>query len=236
MQKADPAKVALEYAPAAPSRRRRRIRRLALLLLLLCIGLAGWRWGPAVKQHAELLYWQRKCLNFQIPPDTLLYERDLVKAAQRLKQNADYVPAGERGGAAMYYPQCLRELDARAPTGLLYDDFAITFLHERCTPSGKRRLVVMYSWPWYDFGVWNWRLYNPGGVSKPTLLNKGETSFRERRVRGSGIPAYLGPCQADPTDATHFILPVLANGKQVAIYDARLTDQDTIEITLRPTP
>src|SRR2546423_1400902 len=70
----------LESAPGAPIRRRKPIRRIIFLLLLLTIGLSGWRWGPAVKQHAQLLYWQRQCMNYQIPSNALLYEQDPKKA------------------------------------------------------------------------------------------------------------------------------------------------------------
>src|SRR6185369_2871475 len=113
--------------PGAPIRRRKRIRRIIYLLLLLAIGLSAWRWGPAAKQHAQLLYWQRQCMNHQIPSNAVLNEQDPRKAAVLLSQpNPDFVPmAPNIRTQAIYYPRSLREFDTRAATLPLLADLPV---------------------------------------------------------------------------------------------------------------
>ena len=153
--------VSLEYAPGAPVRRRKRIRRVVILLVLLGVGLAGWRWGPAARDQAVLLYWQRQCMNFQVAPDVVLYEPDPVKAAVLLRQqDPQYVPL-PFSTHAVYQPRSLREFEARTPAGAAIGSRSIAFLHERRTPAGKRRLVVVYTSPWSG-PLWEWALYLAG--------------------------------------------------------------------------
>jgi len=235
----------LEYAPGAPIRRRKRIRRIILLLLLLCVGLAGWRWGPAIKLHVELLYWQRQCMNYQIPPTVILWEQDPQKAATVLRQpNPDYEPILYSPGtvppfnSGLFHPRALREFDTRASFPVTAGQ-SVVFLHERRTPSGKRRLVVVYSSPWaHSTPEWAWRVYEPALFSKPKLLSTGQSPPDLSYMMYSGyyIPhrVGLGPGQPDPADPSRFTFPLLSSSQQFGAYDGRLTDQDTIEIKVRP--
>src|SRR5882724_47966 len=81
----------LEYAPGGPVRRRRRIRRIVLLLAVLSLTATGRRWGPAAWDHAQLLYWQRQCMNYTMPAGSAMWETDPAKAAALVKENPDYL-------------------------------------------------------------------------------------------------------------------------------------------------
>lgn len=231
----------LEYAPGAPVRRRRRVRRIVQLLALLLVGLASWRWGPPAWNQATLLYWQRQCMNFQFPRDVVLYEKDPAKAALLLRQqNPEFIPLPFHGHKqpmvthAVYQPRCLREFTARTSASSSLGYRSIAFLHERRTPAGRRRLVVVYTSPWGDYGpLWEWELYEPAGVTtRPKLLNSGADPTG-LQLGGLYIPRRLGPGQPDPTDPTRFTVPCLMNGQPIAAYDGRLTDDDRVILTQR---
>jgi hypothetical protein len=235
--------VSLEYAPGAPIRRRRRIRRVLVLLVLIGVGLAVWRWGPGAWKHVTLLYWQRQCMNYQVQSDVLLYENDPVKAAALLRPpDSDYVPMTlymqphTVVTQAIYYPRSLREFEARTTKTFRPMGSAIIYLHERRTPAGKRRLVVVYTEPWNGAGaLWEWAVYDPAGIFEPKLLNSGEDQEGLKRgmMTGLYIPRRLGPGQSDAADPTHFTIPCFVTGHLIGTYDGRLTDEDRVVIAVR---
>src|SRR3954469_13288116 len=100
---------ALNYAPP-PSGRRRRVRRAVLLLLAVAMAIAGWRWGPAVRDRAALLYWQRRCATYAPPADQVVYATDPADVAARGGDRAYVVqPFGPPTGtpvAARRPPAC----------------------------------------------------------------------------------------------------------------------------------
>lgn len=213
------------------------------MLLLMGAGLGVWRLGPRAWKHVVLLYWQRQCMNYDSRSDVLLYEKDPAKAAALLGQpRTDYVPLSLYIRAhvsitqALYYPRILREFEVRTLMAFCPRDSAIIYMHERHTPAGKRRLVVVYTQPWDDSGcLWEWAVYDPALISQPKLLNNGQDleGMKRGMMTGFYVPKRLGPGQSDPADATHFTIPCTSNGHLAATYDGRLTDEDKIEITLR---
>jgi hypothetical protein len=253
---AAPATVAcapLEYAPGAPVRRRKLVRRIVRLLLILSAGLVVWRWGPAAWDRAKLLYWQRQCLTFRFPPDVVLYERDPAKAAALLaKPNSDYVPVPYYTANASwayspvvavthadFQPRCLREFNARSSAGSAPGSRGVAFLHERRTPAGKRRLIVVYTTHWGDARPhWDWELFDPAGpTAGAKLLNTGGDgspfNFMSGYSLGVAILGRLGPGQSDPADPTRFTLPWSIPGQPTALYHGRLTDDGQVEIIRR---
>ena len=64
----------LDYAPAP--RNRRRIYRAIVASLLLGLSLVAWKRGPGWWRRAEIFYWQHQCLQYSLPPDTVVYEED----------------------------------------------------------------------------------------------------------------------------------------------------------------
>jgi hypothetical protein len=233
----------LEYAPGAPVRRRKRVRRAMLLVVLVGVVLAAWRWWPAARDQVTLLYWQRRCLNFEFPPDVVLYERDPTKAAALLRQtDPEYVPLpyyphnGPMVTHAVYQPRALREFATRSAAGSSPGDRSIVFCHERRTPAGERRLVIVYAKPWSDFGpLWEWELYEPAGaLGRAKLLGSGGDGNTHRGLGGGFGPSeHVGAGQPDAADPTHFTFPALFNGRATAVYDGRVTDQDRVVITKR---
>src|SRR5580658_7141971 len=124
-----PASVPLEYAPAPP-RWRKPARRFLLGLVLTMIAFCGWRWGPYAWHQTRLLYWQRQCMDFSLPADTVVYEEEPAAATLLLKRS-DYSPYvftraaspndhPTAAQAAAFYPKCLRMLANFATTPRLF--------------------------------------------------------------------------------------------------------------------
>ena len=115
------------------------------VVLRVVVGLAGWRWGPTAKRQVELLYWQRQCFAHVRAADAPAWEDDRAKAAALLSANADYVAASAQAGAgaAIHLPRRLREFERLGGLPASSRSEPILFLHERYTPGGRRRLVVV---------------------------------------------------------------------------------------------
>src|SRR5258708_27964554 len=65
----------IEYAPIQPNLRRKRVIRwfirVAVVLVLLPVGIKG---VPMAWHRAQLLYWQRKAMNYAAPASQLVFE------------------------------------------------------------------------------------------------------------------------------------------------------------------
>jgi len=232
-------------------------------LIVAATAVCGWRWGPYLWHQAKLLYWQRQCMNFSAPADTVVYEEDPAAAAVLLK-TPGYSPYVLKRGAgrnapttpvqaAAFDPQCLINLAAFRP--LQFGPFvaapggvggcnAILFLHERISPAGHHRLVyVSYAPSTVDFqpefiAGYN---YETSAVSPATWTTP--LSFAQRFYAIdvlSGYPptpplvrVYAG--QPDPTDPAHFTVRYQIWGQEDTL-DGRLQDDDQITLTPRQSP
>src|SRR5438128_1583765 len=123
---------ALSYR--VPVTGRCRWRRLVVACALATVGIiAVCRWGSLGWRKVELLYWQRQCLLYSPPPD------------QRLSPPV-----------AQCYRRFVVVKDRRTVLPL-WPDTILLFMHERVSPCGNHRLVVVTAWS----GV---RDFNPRGV------------------------------------------------------------------------
>jgi hypothetical protein len=246
--------VPLEYA-AAPSRWRSRIRRLALGLIVITIAAGAWRYGPHFWHQSQLLYWQRQCMNFSLPPDKVVYEEEPT-AAERLLKDSNYSPyllqrkkyfsdQPPTIAAAAFTPKCILSfcganifLSPRQGGRV-----AVGFLGERISPAGHRRLICATFTPdrqvlpslfmGIDFDAFTvtpatWTT-PPGVPWRPVLI----TSFARFATEPPLIRAYAG--QPDPKDASHFTMRLQMWGQEDEI-DGWLKDDDSVMLTARYLP
>jgi hypothetical protein len=151
------------YAPPPPLWRRKRARRLAITAaVLLPLAFVGWQWGPALYRHAQHLYWQRQCVQYVLPPGTVVYEEDPQRATVLLAENGSaYRPVRPDvashdirfSGPLVGFPNphvVIRErppaLDQLLPSfdatdGIRWD--GVVFMHQRRSPGGRERLVIV---------------------------------------------------------------------------------------------
>jgi hypothetical protein len=134
-----------------------------LVLLVAAVFTASYHWGPQAWRQSQILYWQRQCMKYSPPADTVVYEEEPRSAAMLLTRTAEYwaYPLQRGNGsdspppttnAAAADTRCLAQLSALLPPamGLLgfnHGAAALAFLHERVSPAGHRRLVVVHYFP-----------------------------------------------------------------------------------------
>jgi hypothetical protein len=241
----------LEYAPAVRSRRW--IYRAVFASLLLGLSFAIVKWGPGWWRRAEILYWQHECLQFSLPPDTVVYEEDPTGAAALLAGNPKYHP----------YPFQRRSSEHAAPSAataaaLDVPDWnnlgiakpgtkinpAVIFLHERISPAGHRRLVCVRYWPQGDtFSPQFVQALNcdtftvtPGTWSQaPALIPKGWLYDVEQGWPRKPPLVRIFAGQPDPNDPAHFTIRYRMWGQE-DVVDGRLLDDDRVTLTFRKVP
>lgn len=251
--------IPLEYR-AEPSRRRRLIRRVLLGLILLAMAFCGWRWGPFAWHQTKTLYYQRQCMRFTLPADTVVYEEDPAPASLLLQEpgyspyalnrqkSTKYHPSPVP--AAAFYPACFRSLSSLATSPISVFSImgktsgAIMFLHERVSPAGHHRLVAVSYAPETDS-------FQPAfieGYDCEACAASPATSFTPLVIAPkmypldvmSGYPrhpplvrVYAG--QPDPNDPAHFTIRYQMWGQE-DVLDGRLLDNDDVSLTPRHLP
>ena len=229
-----PAKLEYASGPVHRGRILRRVIRIAVLVTLLVAAATSYRWTPPARQRAQLLYWQRQCLNYSRSPDRIVYD-------------SEHPPAD----FAAEFPRCLIKFEQMVPnsgpsvgplgwqsvsTRVVSNTPYISFLHERKSKGGTVRLVVIgepvEGVTWHD-------TYTPTGVfGQPApaqnftddgysiLLDpffvSADLNYQPHRLR-----VYAG--QTDPNDESHFTIAYMVNEKSDVI-DGYLQDDGSIKI------
>jgi hypothetical protein len=128
----------LNYVPSHP---RRRVLRLILAGLVLVAIAVSWRAAPPLWRHAQYRYWQGRCLRFEYPAGTVLFDDDPSRCAAL----AAGEPGAFRAKRRATYDALVRLLPPCAgPAGLMTSEDGIAFLHERTTAAGKKVLVAAH--------------------------------------------------------------------------------------------
>jgi len=247
----------LQYARATP-RWPKRLWRIFFIALLTILALTAWRRGPYLWRQAHILYWQRQCLNFSLPPSTVVYEEDPTAAAILLRQpdyflyvlgrGQDFSKPGPIVHAAAFIPSCWRTFGrpyAFALTARRANPSAAIFLHERISPAGHHRLICIEYFPGpgpfqpafiahedYDSSVFvpaTWT-HAPTQVGQRPWAISVFLGFASRPPL---IRVFAG--QIDPNDSAHFTVRYQMWGHE-DILDGRLLDNDTVTLTPRHPP
>lgn len=204
----------LDYAnePAAAVARRRTLRRAVAAASVLAIVLASVKWLAPAWHHAQLLYWQGKCLTYT-------------------PASAGPVVQSSVGG------RCAtpwREFyDRFSPPGR--KPLSTVFLHELRTPSGARRLVAVEAETFTSSGSipdaevsLDYHVIAPGALwRRPKLVTSAPARPTFYYEGGEGNHFDVHPGRPDPADPTHFTFDVRWRERTVTL-DGWLRDDDTI--------
>jgi hypothetical protein len=239
-------------------------------MVVAALTIASWKWGQRAMLQVRILYWQQQCMRYSSSPDTVVYEEEPPAAAALLTDKALYrayvlnrsrppsvaVPSVN---AAAAQPVCetrfraswagvantnLGQLGGVLGAASAKSVRAIAFIHERRSPGGHRRLVIVAYTPEAN-------TFTPGfieGYNYSTLAITPATLLAPPSIipRGwdfdvlSGWPRhppmvrmYAG--QPDPRDASHFTIRYQMWGQE-DILDGRLDDSDDVTLTPRHLP
>ncbi|MEZ0266347.1 MAG: hypothetical protein ACAI43_16580, partial [Phycisphaerae bacterium] len=229
----------LDYAP--PARRpwvRRLLRRgwpVGLLVVVAGLALAH---GPRAWRHYKLMRFQAACLSAELPQDRPMWESDAAAAAALVAAwPAEYaLDAWQR---AVRVDSRWAALAAEGGMGPPYVRLgwpqSTTFCHERFTPAGRRRLVVVEGWRSEDQAT----VVEPGGWTggRPRVAWRGMPEWDRAtndslnsaaELRG---PTRLGAGAPDPADRSRWTVPVVFNGV-LGMLEYRLADDDTVTVRL----
>ena len=66
----------LDYAPKPPIHRRRTFRRIVYFVIVAALLVPAMWAGRRAYERATLLYWQRRCADFSMPPGTVAYDEN----------------------------------------------------------------------------------------------------------------------------------------------------------------
>ena len=232
----------LAYAPSQTISFWRRLRRALGICLLITVALVGWKWGLLAWNRALVVYHQHQCLSYTAPADQVVFDTDPGRIA-KLASDSNYIVAG-----GMASRRRLTNWDSylarfRSLMGLARPaNNPILFMHERKSPNGTVRLVVVertagLSEPAYfilGFDV-DGLAIEPGTITRPphwqpfgwdidVIYNPGP--HRDIRI-------YAG--QVDPADASHFTIRYESGGK-TNIADGNLGDDGEVHLAARPLP
>lgn len=227
----------LDYAPAAPFRRRRRIRRMVAILFLLAIAWPAYWYGPPLWEKSKVLYYQRRCLAFEAPPEQVVFDDDsadlAVVGARRDYQvlaNKDYhAPSFPK--MAAFSPSCWNDFTSAAvPSRSAAGAAAVVFCHELTSRDGVRRLVVVQRAS--DPGDFNYNVLSLDAV----IIQPGTFSAKPIDVTPPGVimwltgavarqmtPLRIYAGQVDPSDPSRFTIRY-AMGKNEHLAEGRLSD------------
>jgi hypothetical protein len=245
----EPAPTPLGYAP--PRRRRGRavwrragIASLVVAATIVCAKFGGPVWAEYRQRRALAVAfsWQQQCMACTIPSGTVVYQegQGAAEVARQpdhtleMTQAADLFPDNRWGPffCATYHPQCwARFSDALRQASVFVGAPArsVLFLHERRTPAGNARLVMVEFCP---IGV-GWLRANvviPGTKQSPAGAALTATTLSVRRTTDRDVLEILAG-QEDAADPSHFALDCRFNGKPCVI-DGYLRDDD--HVRLRP--
>ena len=79
----------LEYAQPPPARRRL-VRRLLTAFVCLSALSASWKLAGPCYEHGRYLYWQRRCMTYTLPADTVIASNDPAECDRLLLDPRKY--------------------------------------------------------------------------------------------------------------------------------------------------
>lgn len=226
----------LDYGPRPGVTRRRWFRRVtaAFVLITLLAG-AGWRWGGPAFDRAKFLYRQRQCLRYAAPADRVVWEQ--------------WYPPPQAGGGRPRLqflgpptPDAFQAVHERA-TGERLLLGSVVFMHERRSPAGDARLVVVERVPQRLIDIGGARLFRAWVVAPatwragPAVISSSRPNGFPSPVNCSGpfpefLPLRLFAGQPDPADPSHFTIAFESEGRP-GVLDGWLRDGDKVELTER---
>jgi hypothetical protein len=222
----------LSYAPAR-GRHRRWVKRIVVGLLLMTLGLAAFHWRAEPWRRARMLYYQRQCEAYSPPADEVVFDNDPARSAA-LRAKPGYVTQKNIDPRPVFRtpPGCWNGYADATRVGVHEQGGGTkAFLHERRTPRGERRLVVV------EFFPFSWTPVVAQAIETSPLAGRAEVRgylhselFLDPQSPPRSLRIFAG--QPDPADASRFTIVYEWDGRRGTI-DGRLNDDDTIVLTDR---
>ncbi len=222
---------ALDYASPPSARRRwmRRLRRAWPVGLLLIIAGLGIAYGPGVWRRWQVIKLQEACMTAELP----VWEEDPTAARALVAAWPGEYQLTRSGWAVRADPQwaaLAATLDVPAwPNVTLGYPLDTLFCHERRTPDGRRRLVVVEGGlhcTVIDPAAW------PVGDG-PRVVWREQVEWDA--AGGAGIfmmgPSRIGAGVSDPADPTRFTAPFVWYGVP-GTWEYRLGNDDRVTMRL----
>jgi hypothetical protein len=232
-----------QHGPRENAKRRRRIALWAALSFIF-IFVTIWK-GRNIREAVVLQYQQWQCLRFEKPDSAVAYDSDHQRMMSVAVRDRAYVDLGYGYG---YKPSALRFF---ALSNLLSNTPSIIFMHERVSPGGHRRLVVVEAPTDVDFQFRRFPLIPAAwfGSLKPITfsnaaeeINFGYNLLKDdsQELRGRDLPdakrdrdrhlktplrIFFG--QPDHKDASHFTINYEV-GAEPGVIDGWLRDDDAV--------
>jgi hypothetical protein len=241
----------LDYAPK-PSRRGLWIRRLGLLTGFICLAISTPRIYQHVAHYARAAYWEYQCMNFDPPKDVAIRGGDfsLHPAPPIYKQISN------RDISTDIVPKCYEQFIQEADPNAIGTIGLPLFCHERTSPSGEQRLVMLEIWAHRmlkkPLAFMSARIFAPSlfGVRKITETDTEPWSdIKPASWPGSNVSDAdtlvadtlaradrIYPGQPDPNDRSHFTIDYAIKDGQRGTIDGWLDDGNIIRLIARPGP
>jgi hypothetical protein len=231
----------LEFQPRPPNRRWLVIG-WAVITIVVAAACVAYFEGPTLAAHVRLRLLMRKCLDWQMPPDTVVYQC-FPEAATDLVNKQPALYRLNNCGAA-------REIDSwndlrgslRIPRLV---PPAILFIHERQAAGAPPRLVVIEALDFqvgeHDWSTWQpitGMVLDPGGAfGRPRVITAAPIVTDELTARWLKFAGFCrdGPTflagQPDMADPSHFTVGWVIDGITESL-DGWLLPDDRVRITL----
>lgn len=221
----------LDYEPA-PSRRRLIARRATLLgALLICLA-AGYWYVPEIRRRIELAYWQRRCLAYMAAADQIALQTPMDRLSPGAPSYNGMKTPPTKGVVPPEWAALSRLI---VPPGFVSE--GTLFLHERISPGGNRRLVIIDATTAFHEETMGMlynlnlriRLVEPGSFWSPPVTmewphiigNANRNVVGEARI-------YAG--QPDSNDASRFTIRMVDIDGFETVFSGRLHDDDVVSL------
>lgn len=190
---------------------------------------------------ARAYNWQQKCMALEIPAGSIVYEEGQGSAAAarqaehqlNITQAADLFPDGRWGPlpCATYRPRCWTEfgeaLRRASVLAVTPGRSSVLFLHERRSPLGNERLVMVEFCP-VGFGWLRGNVLIPGTSHSPATAVLTATTLSLRRTSENDVLTILAG-RPDPLAPSHFTIDCKFNDTPCVI-DGYLKDDDHVRL------
>jgi hypothetical protein len=244
----------LDYAPGRGWARRNRWK--VLLAVVLASTLIGaWQRGQAALfvDRVRALRAERACRVYERPADWVVYDEEQRAVDELAGKDRGYVKFRQgqvvSGGSEYavdcvgWVPDCYRDFRWAGMPKMQY--VPVAFLHERRTPAGKARLVLVTvmslpaAVPGFTFspGEPEERLvatvYEEGSMfsyAKSTAGSMSVTRTLHSSLKKGALRLLAG--HADANDAAHFTVPYKL-GRREGVIEGWLRDDDTVTLRTR---
>jgi hypothetical protein len=236
MSKSPP--IVLEYGRQSPLWRRRITRRAIAAMLCIAVGFVTYRYHTAIWQQAQLLYWQRQCLNYSPPADLVVYDEipgkshPLVVESKTEILYPDFPLCPDVAG-----PKCLTEFLNLTTFRPYAREGATLFVHGIKATSGTVYLIIAHVYYIVRTGRSEtdpsfhrefraaFEVVRPATIFSPPIDEDGEELgiwVKNFTAQTNSPPHYrILPGQTDTADPSHFLIPCELDG-----------DRDNIDVTL----